>query len=89
MELSFARTTLRLKAPFRIAGHVFDTSPVVTVTLTDDAHRGRGEAAGVFFLGDDIDHMCAVLDEHRAAIIAVARGRRCGRCCQRAARATR
>ena len=71
MELSFTRTTLRLKAPFRIAGHVFDTSPVVTVTLTDDAHRGRGEAAGVFFLGDDIDHICAVLDEQRAAIIAV------------------
>jgi hypothetical protein len=61
MRLSFAQSTLRLAQPFRIAGHVFNTSPIVTVTLTDGAHRGRGEASGVFYLNDDADHMLAIL----------------------------
>jgi len=72
MELTFATTTLRLAQPFRIAGHVFDTSPVVTVTLTDGAFRGRGEASGVFYLDDDVDHMIAALTASRPAIEAVA-----------------
>ncbi len=71
MELSVTRATLRLKQPFRIAGHVFDTSPVITVMLTDGPHRGRGEASGVFFLGDDVDHMAAQLDAGHDAIVAV------------------
>ena len=68
MELSFTRSTLQLAQPFRIAGHIFDTSPIVTVTLTDGARRGRGEASGVFFLDDDTDHIAATLTDARAAI---------------------
>ena len=68
MELSFTRSTLQLAQPFRIAGHIFDTSPIVTVTLTDGALRGRGEASGVFFLDDDTDHIAATLTDARAAI---------------------
>nr|WP_295668814.1 dipeptide epimerase [Sphingomonas sp.] len=62
LTLDIARRELRLKSPFRIAGHVFDTSPIVTVTLSDGIHRGRGEASGVFFLHDDVDHMVATLE---------------------------
>ena len=68
MELSSTRSTLQLAQPFRIAGHIFDTSPIVTVTLTDGALRGRGEASGVFFLDDDTDHIAATLTDARAAI---------------------
>ena len=71
MRLEFVRSTLRLAQPFRIAGYVFDTAPIVTVTLTDGAHRGRGEASGVFYLDDDVDHMAAVLAAARPAIEAV------------------
>ena len=71
MKLEFTRSTLRLAQPFRIAGYVFDTSPVITVTLTDGAHRGRGEASGVFYLADDADHMVAILTEAQPAIEAL------------------
>jgi len=71
MKLEFTQSTLRLAQPFRIAGYVFDTSPVVTVMLTDGAHRGRGEASGVFYLADDAEHMVAVLTASRPEIEAV------------------
>lgn len=63
LQITVDRTTLRLKTPFRIAGHVFETSPIVTVTVRDGNHVGRGEASGVFFLGDDADHIVATLAE--------------------------
>ena len=68
LSLTVVTETLRLAAPFRIAGHVFETSDVVYVTLSDGRHRGRGEASGVFYLHDDLDHMTAALNVSRAAI---------------------
>ena len=38
------------RAPFRISGFVFEEQDVVVVTLDDGTHRGRGEAAGVYYL---------------------------------------
>lgn len=61
VTMKVERSDLQLKSPFRIAGHVFDTSPIVTVTLRDGNHIGRGEASGVFFLGDDTDYIAATL----------------------------
>jgi L-alanine-DL-glutamate epimerase-like enolase superfamily enzyme len=57
-----------LKAPFRIAGRTFESSEVVVVELAEGVETGRGEGAGVFFLGDDADHMVAELEAHRSAI---------------------
>jgi L-alanine-DL-glutamate epimerase-like enolase superfamily enzyme len=54
--------------PFRISGFVFEQAPVVVVTLSDGAHGGRGEASGVYYTGDDLDHMVSVLEQHRGAI---------------------
>lgn len=71
LEVHVARSTLRLKAPFRIAGHVFATSEVVTVRVRDGDHVGRGEASGVFYLGDDAGHMVATLADAHDAIAAV------------------
>ncbi|MEX2496364.1 MAG: dipeptide epimerase [Woeseia sp.] len=54
--------------PFRISGHVFMESEVVVVTLSDGRHRGRGEASGVYFLGDDVEAMCLAIETVRAEI---------------------
>lgn len=48
---------LRLAAPFRISGYVFEETDAIVVTLSDGAHRGRGEAAGAYYLGDDLARM--------------------------------
>ena len=38
------------------------------VTLDDGTHRGRGEAAGVYYMQDDLAHMTKALQEARAQI---------------------
>ena len=68
LQLSYRVETHRLKAPFRIATRVFETSDVVVVELADGDETGRGEGAGVFFLDDDADHIVAELEAHRRAI---------------------
>ena len=59
---------LPLKKPFRISGYLFTHVDVVRVTLRDGALTGRGEAAGVYYLGDDTDHMMAEIEAARAEI---------------------
>jgi L-alanine-DL-glutamate epimerase-like enolase superfamily enzyme len=56
---------LGLRAPFRISGYVFDHAQVVVVTLSDGTHRGRGEGAGVYYMGDDSRHMLAEIERCR------------------------
>ncbi len=58
--------------PFRISGYVFEATDLLLVTLSDGEHRGRGEAAGAYYLGDNADNMIAVLEDHRDAIEACA-----------------
>ncbi len=45
--------------PFRISGHVFTETALLVAELSDGTHAGRGEGAGVYYLGDDIEHMLA------------------------------
>ncbi|WP_255602199.1 dipeptide epimerase [Glacieibacterium megasporae] len=71
ITLEIHRSDLRLKAPFRIAGHIFETSPIVTVTLRENGRTGRGEASGVFFLDDTVDTIIATLEENRRELEAV------------------
>ncbi|QNA86469.1 dipeptide epimerase [Sphingomonas sp. So64.6b] len=68
IKLSVASETLRLAAPFRISGYVFDSADVVVVTLDDGDHQGRGEASGVYYLGDDVPAMLAAIEEARDAV---------------------
>ena len=68
LTLTVAAETLRLAEPFRISGHVFETADVLTVTLSDGEHVGMGEAAGVYYLDDDLAHMRRALADARAAI---------------------
>ena len=66
--LAYRVETHRLAAPFRISGYVFETSDVVVVELVDGDHRGRGEAAGVYYLGDNAPQIVEQLESNRAAL---------------------
>ncbi|GAA4748062.1 dipeptide epimerase [Sphingomonas daechungensis] len=66
--LSYRVETHRLAAPFRISGYVFEASDVVVVELDDGRNRGRGEAAGVYYLGDEAPQIVEALEQNRAAI---------------------
>lgn len=68
LKMGVSVEPLRLAEPFRIAGHVFDSRNAVIVTLDDDTHVGRGEASGVYYIGDDLEQMLAALANARDAI---------------------
>lgn len=68
LSLTASIEKIQLAAPFRISGYVFTHIDAVIVTLSDGVHVGRGEAAGVYYLGDDSAHMMGVLNTHRDAI---------------------
>lgn len=59
------------KQPFRISGHVFEATTVLVAEISDGQHRGTGEGAGVYYLGDDAAHM---LDEAERARPLIASG---------------
>ncbi len=67
LSLDLAIESLPLAKPFRISGHVFTDTPVVLVTLSDGEHSGRGEASGVYYLGDDVPAMTAAIEGVRGA----------------------
>ena len=68
LRLDFATEALRLAEPFRISGYVFETVDVVVATLSDGDRTGRGEASGVFYLGDEAPQIAAALEAARGAI---------------------
>jgi L-alanine-DL-glutamate epimerase-like enolase superfamily enzyme len=67
-ELSVDRMAMRFASPLRISGYVFDAMPSVVATISVQGEAGRGEAAGVYYLGDDQDRMVATIEEVRPAI---------------------
>jgi L-alanine-DL-glutamate epimerase-like enolase superfamily enzyme len=68
LRMSVAVEKLRLSAPFRISGFVFEEQEAVVVTLDDGLHSGRGEASGVYYLNDTAQPMVAAIEGARAAI---------------------
>ena len=68
LTLTVRRDAMRLAEPFRISGYLFEAMPAIVVTLSDGAFSGRGEAAGVYYLGDDPAHMESENERCRAAI---------------------
>jgi L-Ala-D/L-Glu epimerase len=65
LQLSVEVEKLRLSAPFRISGFVFEEQDVVVVALRDGQYRGRGEASGIFFLGETAQTMVASIEAAR------------------------
>ena len=68
LKLNLAIERFAYHQPFRISGHVFTETQVLVAELSDGEHSGRGEGAGVYYLGDDIDHMHAEAEKARAGI---------------------
>ncbi|MFT3790183.1 MAG: dipeptide epimerase [Rudaea sp.] len=68
LALQVAVEKLKLAEPFHISGYVFEAQDAVVVTLDDGTHRGRGEASGVYYLGDNAPEMVAAIEANRGAI---------------------
>jgi L-alanine-DL-glutamate epimerase-like enolase superfamily enzyme len=68
LKLGVAVEKLRLSAPFRISGFVFEEQEVIVATLDDGLRRGRGEASGVYYLGDTAQGMVAAIEAVRKTI---------------------
>ena len=66
--LNLERAAIRFAEPFRIAGYVFEAMPSVVASIREGEFTGRGEAAGVYYLGDDQDQMIATIEQVRGAV---------------------
>lgn len=68
LTLSIEHEAMRLAEPFRISGYLFEAMPAVVVTVTEHGLGGRGEAAGVYYLGDTQASMTSQIKQCRASI---------------------
>lgn len=59
--LRVEEVVFELKAPFAITGHIFTEARAVHATLTKSGVSGRGEAVGVYYLGETSESMAAQL----------------------------
>ena len=66
--LTVERAAIRFAEPFRITGYVFDAMPSIVATIEEGGVIGRGEAAGVYYLGDDQDRMASAIEEIRGDV---------------------
>jgi L-alanine-DL-glutamate epimerase-like enolase superfamily enzyme len=68
MEMLVEKKNFPLHSPFVITGYTFTELEAVWVTLIDGVHRGRGEACGIYYLGDTQDSMIAQLEQVCCAV---------------------
>jgi len=68
MQLEVVRELVPLSAPFTITGYTFTDMTVVVARLRERGAAGEGEAAGVYYLEDDADRMCAAIEQVRADV---------------------
>ena len=66
--LTVDKAAIRFARPFRISGYLFEAMPSVVATIAQDDQIGRGEAAGVYYLADDQDHMLTAIEQVRGEI---------------------
>jgi L-alanine-DL-glutamate epimerase-like enolase superfamily enzyme len=66
--LRVEKREIRFAEPFRITGYVFEAMPSVLAEIADGAGVGRGEAAGVYYLGDDQQRMLDTIEQVRGAV---------------------
>jgi L-alanine-DL-glutamate epimerase-like enolase superfamily enzyme len=68
MEMRVEKRNFPLHTPFVITGYTFTELEAVWVTLSDGNHQGRGEACGVYYLGDTQDSMVEQLEAVRSEV---------------------
>jgi L-Ala-D/L-Glu epimerase len=66
--LDVEKLATRFAEPLRISGYVFDAMPSVLARIADGDCTGRGEAAGVYYLGDDQQCMIETIESVRAEV---------------------
>ena len=66
--LTVEKAAIRFAEPFRITGYVFEAMPSIVARIADGARVGRGEAAGVYYLGDDQQHMLQMVEQVRQQV---------------------
>lgn len=66
--LHLAEERFAFREPFRIAGHEFTETALLVAEIGEGGHTGRGEGAGVYYLGDDLAAMMAAAESVRGAI---------------------
>jgi len=66
--LTVEKAAIRFAEPFRITGYVFEAMPSIIAQIVDGDSLGRGEAAGVYYLGDGQDQMLEMIETVRGAI---------------------
>lgn len=67
MEIAAQIETWPLARPFRITGRTYHEIELIVVTVSDGEYVGRGEAAGVDYLGETPAQMLATITATRAA----------------------
>lgn len=68
MKLDMVIEEWPMSEPLRVSGHTLTSFQVVVVTLSQQAHVGRGEASGVFYLGDTPQKLLAQIEAIRPPI---------------------
>lgn len=66
--LNVEKAAIRFAEPFRITGYVFEAMPSIVARIAENGSDGRGEAAGVYYLGDDQEHMLETVEQVRSNI---------------------
>lgn len=66
--LTVEKAAIRFAEPFRITGYVFEAMPSIVAQIADAECVGRGEAAGVYYLGDDQQRMLDMIGEVRSRV---------------------
>ncbi|WP_423603713.1 dipeptide epimerase [Sphingomonas sp. MS122] len=73
MKLDVRVESWPMRSPFRISGKEFTSAEIVVVEARDGAHRGRGEACGVYYTGDLPDRIVAQVEALKPALDALDR----------------
>ena len=66
--LTLEKAAIRFAEPFRITNYVFEAMPSIVAKIEERGTTGRGEAAGVYYLGDDQQHMLETIETVRAEV---------------------
>jgi L-Ala-D/L-Glu epimerase len=66
--LTVEKAAIRFAEPFRITGYVFDAMPSIVARIAEGDCVGRGEAAGVYYLGDDQQQMLQTVEQVRRQV---------------------
>jgi len=66
--LTVDKAAIRFAQPLRISGYLFEAMPSVVARIAGGECIGRGEAAGVYYLGDDQQQMLDMIEQVRVPI---------------------